>query len=410
MPKLKIRLTLALTGLTLCLFAQTKNYRHQIDLKGITNNWHSIPLPDAIFPLVKTGLEDLRIYGIKGTDTVEVPYILEKSANQVVDKEISFQIINQSKSLEGYYFTFEATQAEIINQLRLSFEQRNFDWKVTLAGSNDNIEWFTILTDHRILSVKNSKTDYQYTQLDFQNSKFNYYRLCIKANEQPTINAAKILKSTTLIGLKKLIAFQSFQVINNARNKESTIDITLPHAVPVSNLTLNVQGGLDFYRALKIECATDSFKTDKGVQYHFERVYEGTISSLEIPEFNFTGTLAKRLKITIQNNDNQPLHIQAIALHGPIYELIARFQKTDYHYALYYGNEQAKPPVYELKTFENKIPITMTALTLGQAQLNPAYVIKIERPIFENKAWLWALMGLIVSIIGFFTYKMLKDK
>ena len=44
-------------------------------------------------------------------------------------------------------------------QIKLSFKQENFDWKVKLEGSNDNKVWFTVVTDYRILAIKNSNTD-----------------------------------------------------------------------------------------------------------------------------------------------------------------------------------------------------------------------------------------------------------
>jgi len=411
MLRQKINFTLILLACVLGLKAQTNAYQHHTALKGVTSNWHILQIPNFVFPATRSGLEDLRIYGFKGKDTIEVPYILEKSANQILEKEIAFHIINQSKSEAGYYFTFQANTSAIINQLKLSFKQPNFDWKVTLAGSNDNKDWFTLLTDYRILSIKNSNTDYQFTQLDFPNSKYNYYRILIKADEQPTINAAKILKSDTLKGIEQAIPYQSYQLINDSKNKESIITVAVADVIPLSYLKLNVQSDLDFYRALKIEYATDSFKTDKGIQYNYAQLYEGTISSLEQPVFRFNGTLASKLKITIQNNDNRPLNLNGVALKGPVYELIARFEKTDYRYALYYGNANAQAPVYELRNFENKIPLGMTALTVGTAQNNAAFIgIEVKKPLFENKAWLWALMGVIISLLGFFTYKMLKEK
>lgn len=409
MLKQKIRL------LVLCLFfshpllAQTALYPYQRTLSGVGSNWHSLRLPNDVFAKAQNTLADLRIYGIKGKDTIEVPYLLEQSANQLTEKETPFGIINQSSNNNGYYYTFQSASAATINQIRLFFAQQNFDWKIDLSGSNNNTEWFNILEDYRILSIKNNSTDYHFTQLNFPTAKYRYFRLQIKTNEKPTLRAAKILKADTLKGLEQDILPKSYHLLNDAKNKLSIIEVSLPNRVPLSYLKLNMQNDLDFYRSLKIEYATDSFKTDKGIQYQYNHLYEGSISSLESPIFRFNGTMASQLRITIQNNDNKALRLNGIALKGPVYELVARFEKTDYQYALYYGNTLVEAPVYELKNFENKIPIDISTLALGQEQPNPNFkASETKAALFENKAWLWGLIILIIALLGFFTYKMLR--
>lgn len=410
MLKLKIKIFALVMFGAVGLQAQTSPYRYKREVKGVNTTWHSLAIPNEVFKNAQSGLADLRIFGVKGKDTVEVPYILEESADQVTDRETPFNIINQTSNANGFFYTFQASAAARINQIKLSFKEENFDWKVKLEGSNDNKEWFTILNNYRILSIKNSNTDYKFTQLDFPTAKYSYFRIAIKANEQPQLNAAKILKTDTLKGVYAAIAYKSYQLLNDAKNKQSIIEVALASPTPLSYLKINTQSDFDFYRAFKIEYATDSFKTDKGIQYNYVPLFDGTISSLETPEFNFTSTFVNRLKITIENNDNKPLRLNSIALKGPVYELIGRFDDATLNYALYYGNKEANAPVYELKNFENKIPMEIAPLSVGAEQINPAFTLeKVTAPLFENKFWLWGLIGIIIALLGFFSYKMLRN-
>lgn len=410
MLKLKIKIFAFLICCAPGLQAQTNSYRYKRELKGIKTTWHSLALPNEVFKNAQSGLSDLRIFGVKGKDTIEVPYILEQSADRVTDRETPFNIINQSSNANGFFYTFQASAAASINQIKLSFKQENFDWKVKLEGSNDNKEWFTVLNNYRILSIKNSNTDYKFTQLDFHTAKYSYFRLAIKANEQPQLNAAKILKTDTLKGVYRDIAYKTYQLLNDAKNKQSIINVALTTPTPLSYLKINVQSNFDFYRAFKVEYATDSFKTDKGIQYNYAPLFDGTISSLETPEFNFTSTFVDRLKITVENNDNQPLRLTSIALKGPVYKLVGRFYDATLNYSLYYGNKEVNTPIYDLKKFENKIPIQITSLSVGAMQNNQAFTLKkVTAPLFENKLWLWCLMGVIIILLGFFAYKMLKN-
>ncbi|WP_230146596.1 DUF3999 family protein [Pedobacter sp. Bi126] len=400
------------TLLLLCVTianAQTNTYKFKRSITGVNSVWHKMALPNDLYKKANAGFEDLRIFGINGKDTLEVPYLLKQRADKVTTNDIAFKQINQSTNPNGYYYTFQSPGINLINQINLAFKQENFDWKVNLEGSNDNKEWFSLLTDYRILSIKNNDTDYHFTKLNFPDSKYQYFRIAVKSPVQPELLEAKISKTDTVKGTYQEVKYQSFDLKNDVSKKETIINVTLANPVPLSNLRLNAQSDFDFYRSIKIEYATDGFKTDKGIQYNYANLYEGTISSLEEPAFNFANTITSRLKITIQNNDNKPLRLNTLQLKGNIYEIIARFDEPKDEYALYYGNEKATGPLYEIEKFESKIPNNLTSVNIGTEQRNPAYSIKTEKPLFENKAWLWVLMAVIIALLGWFSFKMLRN-
>lgn len=394
---------------TIAANAQTAPYSLKREITGIQANWHSLVLPNPMYQKLKPGFEDLRIFGANGKDTVEVPYLLKQRGDQVSKQEIAFKQLNQSNANQVYYYTFQPSAATVINQINLNFKQENFDWKVNLEGSNDNQSWFTIAKDYRILSIKNQYTDYHFTRLNFPDAKYSYFRLAVKSNTQPELLGTKILKADTVKGVFQNIKYQSYNIKNDAEHKETVVDVNLTDPVPVAQLSLNAQSDFDFYRPFKIEYVTDSFKTDQGMQYNYMELYSGTISSLEKPVFSFPNTITSKLKITIQNNDNKPLRLSGLALKGNVYELIARFDDPKLPYALYYGNQKATAPSYEIDKFENKIPAGLSSLTIAEEQPNPAYAIKVTKPLFENKAWLWVLMAVIIVLLGWFSFKMLRN-
>jgi len=106
--------------------------------------------------------------------------------------EIVFKTINTTRNEKGYYYTFEVPTNESINQIKLDFFQKNFDWSIKLEGSQNQQEWFTITDDYRILSIYNELTDYQFTKLSFPDSKYRYFRLLIKSKEEPNLKLVKI--------------------------------------------------------------------------------------------------------------------------------------------------------------------------------------------------------------------------
>jgi len=409
MLKFKIYLLLLLFACAFVAKAQINSYKFKRDITGVTSVWHSMKLPDQLYKNAEAGFGDLRIFGTSRKDAIEVPYLLKQRADKIDDRELAFKQINQSSNQNGYYYTFQSDAVTIINQINLSFKEDNFNWKASLEGSNDNLTWFSILKDYRILSIKNSDTDYKFTKLSFPDSKYQYFRVALKSPVQPELLEAKISRTDTIKGIYQDVKYKTFIVRNDAVNKETVINVGLENPVPLSYLKLNAQSDFDFYRSFKIEFVTDSFKTEKGFQYNYGKLFDGTISSFEKPEYHFENTITSRLKITIQNNDNKPLRLSGLILKGNVYEIIARFDNPTYNYALYYGNEKVTSPIYEIEKFENEIPALITSVAIGQEKRNQLYSIISEKPLFENKAWLWVLMAVIIALLGWFSFKMLRN-
>ena len=67
-----------ITSLSFMLFVcaislgQMSEYNYKIELKGVTNDWHRIVLPNSVFEELDTSLNDIRIFGITAkNDTIE---------------------------------------------------------------------------------------------------------------------------------------------------------------------------------------------------------------------------------------------------------------------------------------------------------------------------------------------------
>ena len=229
--KLKIKLLLPLLVCVLITKAQTNSYQFKRQITGVNTTWHSVKLPDDMYQKINLGFEDLRIFGINGKDTIEVPYLLKQRANQASLVEIPFKQLNQSAIGGIYYYTFQLAETNAISQISLDFKQENFDWKVNLEGSNDNQNWFNILKDYRILSIKNNETNYQFTKLSFPDSKYQFYRIAIKSNTQPKLTATKTTKVDTIKGIYEEVKYQTYELKNDAKKKETVIEVGFKNAV-----------------------------------------------------------------------------------------------------------------------------------------------------------------------------------
>lgn len=406
MTRLHRILTILLICLQTSLFAQIQEYGFQRELTGIEEEWHAVTIPSEMFSHLKQDLSDVRIYGIsEENDTIEAPYILKIHGPKVDQTIVDFKLINTSSTQNGYYYTFEIPTKVSINAIKLQFNRTNFDWKIHLEGSQNQREWYTIKDDYRILSIKNEQTDYKYTTLSLPDSKYAYYRVHIKSKKNPGFSKATIKQVNKSEGTIIDYPITSFTSKKSTTKKQTIRYLELAHPVPVSLLKLNIETSQDYYRNMTIEYLVDSIETEKGWKHNYRTLGNGTLNSIDDNSFEVNTRIVQNIKVIIENNDNQPLTITSIEAKGYAHQLSARFNKPATYY-LTYSNQNARKPNYDITRFQENIPEKLSPLSLGSPVAIKGRNIEQQSPLFKNEKWLWAIMIVVILVLGLFTFKM----
>ena len=389
--------------------AQLGDYSTKREILEVSEQWHSLELPPSVFEKVKDSYADIRIYGITTTDTIEAPYLLRIAKEVRTQKEVTFELINTTSRQDNHFYTFEVPTKEALNTITLDFKNEDFDWNVRLEGSQDQSNWYTLLEDYRILSIKNNQTDYSFTHLKFPNAKYRYYRLSFRSETQPELKSAKIYQDDNKPAEFNTAKVANLNIFQEKDKKQTLLQIDVDRRVPISFLSLDIANTFDYYRTFKIQYVQDSVSTEKGWKYNYRTVFQGTLNSVEKNEFKFGSVLAKKLRLIIENHDNQPLEIKGVNVKGYVHRLIVRFSDKG-QYFLTYGNANAKPPLYDLSHAVKNIPEHLPKLSLEAEIEIPKSQVPQNTPLFENKMWLWAIMGIIILVLGGFTLQMMTKK
>ena len=401
MMKHKIWLVLIISLTSKIIFCQD-GYAYRREIKGVKDVYHSIPFPNDLYKAFEK-YNDFRILGItsKG-DTVEAPYFFDTHETPSESGAIEFNLLNQSHNATGYFYTFEILNQTAINEIRLDFNDNNFDWKATLEGSNDQKDWFTILDNYRILGIKNDAVDYQYTTLRFPFAKYRYWRVCVKSATQPNFDKAYLNFKTTENKPYTTHNIKSTVIQHDKIKKQTLINVDLVDYVPISFLKIGINDKIDYIRNVHFYYQSDTTKPFRIL------TDANTVSSLDKNAYVFTPTFLKKIQIVIDNYDNVPLTITDITVKGNPHEFVARFTKSAQYY-LYYGNPKGETPRYDIENFKNNISTAKTPLTLGSEEsLLPA--VTPSGPFFKNKWWLWGIMLLIMLGLGSQTLKMMQKR
>ncbi|MGS0524577.1 hypothetical protein ACU8V7_04590 [Zobellia nedashkovskayae] len=63
-------------------FGQLSTYEYKQELKGISEQWHTMTLSNQVFHNTNDNLSDIRVYGLTESDTLEAPYILKVASEK----------------------------------------------------------------------------------------------------------------------------------------------------------------------------------------------------------------------------------------------------------------------------------------------------------------------------------------
>lgn len=390
-------------------YGQMAQYTYKRQVKGVSQPWHSLRLPNTVFGKTTQNLADIRIFGVTATnDTVEAPYLLNVSKKTKVTKPVAFTTLNTAYNTNGYYVTFNVPTNEPINQIALAFKQQNFNWQATLAGSQDQKEWFTVLEKQRIVSVKNEQTDFYATTLRFPSTKYRFFRLHIHSEEKPTLTAATLTQHSTTKATFTPYRIKKISVKNREQSQQTEITVALQQPSRVSRIQLVFSDTFEYYRPITVAYAADSVSTAQGQRYNYRTLLHGTLNSLQENNFTFSSTTLQKLKITIHNQNNQSLTLDTVYVQGYVHSLTARFtEEADYFLA--YGNATATRPQYDIARFAAQIPKTLTPLSLGDELVIENMETQVTAPLFKNKAWLWVSITAVVLLLGWFSIRMIRD-
>lgn len=392
------------------VYSQMEQYSFKRKLSGISGNWGTIHLPLEIFGKVQPNFADIRVYGItKENDTISAPYIFTENKGQITDSIVKFKRLNESFKDNAHYYTFEVQGSESINQIKLEFNRKNYDWKVQLEGSQDKKEWFTVVKNYRILAISKKSTQFHYTTIEFPPIKYQFLRLKVMSKHDPSLTKATILCHRIKGNKVNQYTLQEVKKKENSKHHQSIVDVILKQTVLVSMLQIKISDSINFYRNFSVKYVTDSLKISKGWRYIYNDLMQGTLTSLRKNKFSFPAKLLRRLKIIVNNEDNEPLNLTPIQVSGYTYELHTRFSKPA-TYFLVYGNLHANLPRYDIGRFANQILVQLDSVLIGN-EVKISYKESVSSsPFTLHRIWLWVVMAIVILLIGWFTLKMINSK
>lgn len=385
-----------------------EGFRYRRALIGVSDKWHRIELPDEIYGKLNQSFSDVRVLGLASDgDTIEASYLLKAARQMEHVRDIDVQQFNEVQSNGRYYYSFKANSGELINFMHLDFGTSNFSWDVQLEGSQDQKFWYTVLKDYHVLSIKEGRADYSFTDLHFPATSFQYYRISVPSTVDPLFRKALVRYHELDPGVIRSYVPEKIKV--RQKGKQTIVDIVLENAVPIDWLHILVDADYDYYRPCSVYYLEgDTLASDERYR-NYQSVGSGILNSVELSGIDIRPQVAKHWRLVIENFDDEALPIQSAKFYGPVYHLLVRFIGKAKYY-LFYGNKNADAPHYDLEHFTHLIPEDVKEVSLGKEEEQEDERENLEsEAVFQSSWWLWGMMVFVIGLLAWFTLRMLKN-
>ena len=373
-------------------------------------NFVRIPLTPEIYDASQRNLDDLRLLSVDGQGvSTQIPYVLISPTDEFGQADHNLPIVSRQEVADTTEFIVRAKDIiEPIESLHLSVTspEREYVRSLRLYGADqtDSADWELLVNDGYLVDRTRGSLRLTESTIPCPRSQFQYYRIVIENEGQAPLS---ITDCTARMVRRRAAPRTSYPVLvtNEVRTdrKITKVDMTLAGPVPIDRLELKITGADEYHRnAQLLSVQSTSTSPITTVQlFHLAQVSQGHTATI-----SFTPQQSKRLRLEIQNGDDQPLTVESARAYGierslavPVKSLSAAS-----HPVLLFVGGKVSAPSYDLARIST-VPDgeRLTTLSVLSGEKNPTYVAVTPQPAWaeDHRTLVWVMvLGGVIALSG----------
>ncbi len=400
-------------------------YTSTVTIEVTPAEYCSLMMTPEIYNTARTDLADVRLLGSDGN---QIPYIMTRDEDRTETARYNPTILNRSTDANGNAFaTLDFGGQTIKNCIEVDTAGENFRRAVKVEGSNDNLEFFTIVDKAYIFAVSD-KNRHRFSAIELPGNDYRYLRITVSpmtAEEtKPAINDVRAFKIEKKPAQKQVVEMTQIEHIEDANYRTSNYVYDMKfRRLPVVEIELNIDDA-SFYRYVTIQgrdAATQKVKIDSEdnrQRFNEIEVPWNTVTTDAI--YRYTDAAGKKherltlptrwsgtyryIKVIVSNYDDQPITLRSASAKMIPHKIIFPFA-ADKQIKIYVGNESAGYPQYDLgRRLINPTQIKTTQAVIGPLTENPAAEknLVIQPWTEKHKTLLLAALVIVVIALGVF--------
>ena len=386
-------------------WAQSFRYRATVDAVG-QPGFHRILLPPGVVGHLNANLTDIRLYDGQQR---EVPYRLIRQQPTQRTPFVDYELVSK-QSLPNVATTLVVRNRakSPISSLGIVIKNTNVGKKARLSGSPDARNWYAIDDDLWLEPTQTNAGTTETKRLSFPLSDYEYYRLEVSDSLSTPLNIlrvghyAPVATSGTYSPIPNLSVSQ-----RDSSDKRTYVHLTRPDEARFDKLVFVVQSATPFRRRAELgQIRTRKLKRGR-VERWFEVARSFELSSADSNGVNLSGLKASDLYVVIANDDNPPLVIRNVRAYQLTTYLLANLT-TGSPYQLRFQADDVAAPAYDLTPFRANLPANPPIIGISGVTANQAPTANTTSFFTDNRV-IWPALGLVLLLLGFLSYRMLRE-
>ncbi len=325
-----------------------------------------VRLDRSVYLHSQHSLADLRVV----RNGEQVPYVLETMRGAAEYNEREAASFNQAAIPgAGVEVTLDLAGHPRHNRVRLATKEENFRQQVRIETSDDARRWSIARREGYIFDFTHDGRKIADLAVDYPVSTRRYIRITVLGwKDASAVTGAWVSYRSERQAERDVLAALVPQTAEDAKAGATLLTLDAgAEGLPYDRVRIETAAPR-FHRAVEIESSEDGRDWTYRASGVISRI--GSDESLSVDVLVY---YQRYLRLRIFHHDDQPIGVSKVYL-----EALARRVRFESNAAgdvwLYYGNPEAKAPVYDLPVvLASQAPATEAAAALGPEQANPIY-------------------------------------
>lgn len=410
-------------------------YHSGISLDAGPAEHYKLDITPQVYDVAKSDLSDIRIIDANGA---QVPYIIARPHDITSSREFSPNIINRStNSQNDSLVTLDFGSQMMKNSIKIITDGSNFRRAVKIEGSNDNINFLTVVNQAFVFAVQDKKWS-RFSDVDLPANDYRYLRITVSPmhDEQnsPRIEDVRVFISENKPAPRTTVAVANINHIENEKENVSVYEYDLGFKnLPLSEIQLSIDDK-SFYRQITVEgrnvlkrrikiASEDNRERFEDVNESWNNVTGGTIyryvsadgrehQNAKLSISSGDGTY-RYLRLTIRNYDDKSLKLLSAWTEMIPHRIIFTVEDNVKPLSLYIGFESASRPQYDIvHKLSNPLEVSALPAIAEMITENPLFGKSDPKPVpwtEKHKTPLLIVLITAVLLVGLYMLKSFKS-
>jgi hypothetical protein len=363
------------------------------------DGFYRIRIPAEYYGYFSPNLNNLRI---SDGSEYDVPFITGQSVEEARSRFTPYEIIAREQR-KGCCTRIVFRAEGAISNIQLRVKNAEAIKSASLLGSDDQQTWFVLKQRFNLSYFDGIGSTSEIRIVDFPLSNYQFYQLEINDSLTAPLN---ILEVGSYDHIPQRLTFAPLSEprleISQTDQNRSRIIMRWDTLQRIDRLEIYASGPPFFRRSAALYANSREGRRKNQTQkdwFGSAELLNGK-SAVINPAF----PLISEAELIIENLDSPPLRIDSIRAFQVERFLVAHLQKNSSYKILVYETGM-RAPLYDLELFRNKIPGDLEIVTPGQLA-KPGF--SEQEADFFTSGLMWAAILLIMAILGFYSYRMVK--